>query len=279
MTQEGPTYESRGGVGGTLLKLEYVRLSVALRMAWQRNPKQHDIGAIVESIKRYGFRDAVIYDARLNGGKGGFAAGNGRLEGLAWLAKEPGVELPAGVGQAENDGEWCVPVQFGLNAASQAAAEAFAIDHNNLVMSGGNFTGLDMVHLWDEQAYMELLMDLQRQAEQVVSVSPNELDDMWRVLVGMNVVKDVEHAGGEQAPILTRPQFADLVDRFTTGVGEQSKTDKNGNWLYAEYYLDDERWGTLSEALLAAGRLSRPPHELDKEWLYTVLMEALKRGA
>jgi hypothetical protein len=38
------------------------------------------------------------------------------------------------------DGCWAGPVVFGNDLASRAVAEAFAIDHNNLTLAGGDFT-------------------------------------------------------------------------------------------------------------------------------------------
>ncbi len=140
-----------------LLRIEYVRLDrVTL---WDRNPKEHDIGAIVESIKRYGFRDAVVYDGALNGGAGGIAAGNGRAMALLVMMRD-GSEPPDGIDIDASDGMWAMPVQFGIDSASQAAAEAFALDHNNLTMMGGGFSALDVSRMYDEAAYVELLKGL-----------------------------------------------------------------------------------------------------------------------
>ena len=51
--------------------------------------------------------------------------------------RQEGKEAPRGIAVLE-DGEWVVPIIFGVDAASKAAAVAFAIDHNNLTLLGGN---------------------------------------------------------------------------------------------------------------------------------------------
>jgi len=157
---------------GKLLRIEYVPLSQVI--LWERNPKEHDIGSIVQSIKQHGFRDAPIYDATLNDGIGGIVAGNGRSIAVQMM-KDSGEDAPLGIG-VDSDGEWYVPVQFGIDAGSQAMAEAFAIDHNSLVMSGGDFSALDVSRLYDERKYLDLLKDLVEQDRMPVAINGDDLD-------------------------------------------------------------------------------------------------------
>lgn len=103
------------------LALRYVPLAQA--KLWDENPKLHDIGALIRSIERHGFGDPPKYDAQL----GGLVYGNGRTEALVLMRRE-GKEPPRGVLKAEG-GEWAVPIIFGFDAESKAAAVAFAIDH------------------------------------------------------------------------------------------------------------------------------------------------------
>ena len=39
------------------IRIEYVRIDQAA--LWDRNPKQHDIGALVQSVERYGWLGGV----------------------------------------------------------------------------------------------------------------------------------------------------------------------------------------------------------------------------
>jgi hypothetical protein len=70
--------------------------------------------------------------------------------------REQGKEPPRGIGITE-DGEWAVPVIFGVDAESRAAAVAFAIDHNNLGPMGGGFEFTDLMGMWDEEGLQRVL--------------------------------------------------------------------------------------------------------------------------
>ena len=48
-----------------------------------------------------------------------------------------------------------MPVNFGVDAKSKAAAVAFAVDHNNLGLLGGNLDFTDLVSIWDEEGGWE----------------------------------------------------------------------------------------------------------------------------
>lgn len=169
-----------------LLRIEYIPLSKVLR--WNRNPKKHDLGAIAESIERHGFVDPPKWDGTLNEGKGGLVYGNGRDEALEWM-KAQGRPLPRGVAYSEALDEWCMPVVFGVDAKSQAAAEALAIDHNNLVLSGGDYTAVDMARLWEGAEYTGLLSDLASLGELPLTVDGDDLD----LLLSLG---EVEPSGG-----------------------------------------------------------------------------------
>jgi hypothetical protein len=142
---------------GELLTLRYVPLAqVAL---WERNPKRHDLPGIMAAINRYGFQNPPKYDQALNNGAGGIAAGNGRVQALLAMQAR-GDQPPAGIAVDRTSGEWAAPIIFGNNLADQAAAEAFAIDHNNLVLAGGDFTSIYMTQMWDEEQYVTLLREM-----------------------------------------------------------------------------------------------------------------------
>jgi len=166
---------------GTLLLLRYVPLDQALTWLWAENPKRHDLDRLADSIRRYGFRDPSIYDATL----GGIPAGNGRLLALEQL-RDRGEPAPAGVGISA-DGTWCVPLVFGVDAASRAAAEAFGLDHNNLTLAGGNFSAFDVARLWSLEAYLALLRQLEAEDATVVTVDDVDLQRLIRQLEGGDI--------------------------------------------------------------------------------------------
>jgi len=161
------------------LELRYVDLATLRR--WDRNAKRHDLGALAESITRHGFRDPPAYDPALNGGEGGIVEGNGRGDALSAMQAQ-GQSAPRGV--VVEGGAWLVPVLFGVDAPSQAAAEAYGIAHNNLTMAGGDFTDLDMAGMWEPEGYAALLRSLAEQGEIPVSIDATALDALLAGLAG-----------------------------------------------------------------------------------------------
>jgi len=152
--------------------LEYIPLE-ELRQ-WDKNPKLHDIGAISQSIKRYGFKDPPKFEPSLNGGVGGIVEGNGRIEAL-YMMKRMGEKPPSGI--ILEAGEWYIPVLFGVDAKKETEAEAYGIDHNNITMMGGTYTPLDMAGIWDENQYLDLIKSLELTPVSVDWESLNLLDE------------------------------------------------------------------------------------------------------
>ena len=155
------------------LELRYIPLSQAAR--WDENPKLHDIDALMRSIETHGFGDPPKYDAKL----GGLVYGNGRTEALERLHGD-GHAPPRGILRSD-DGEWAVPVIFGVDAQSTAAAVAFAIDHNNLTLLGGKLGFTDLIAIWDEEGLQRVLDDAPDATDLLASL---EADDVGALLAG-----------------------------------------------------------------------------------------------
>lgn len=172
---------------GAVLAIRYVKLTDAV--LWDRNPKVHDWSALTASIKKYGFRDAPIYDATL----GAIAAGNGRIRALQMLF-EAGGDPPLGIA-TDAEGAWYVPVQFGIDAKSRAVAEAFAVDHNNLTMAG--FSLAEQARLWESDEYADLLLELREADELPVSVDSAGLDEWLQMMANAD---EPEHTDRDAEP-------------------------------------------------------------------------------
>jgi hypothetical protein len=149
------------------LELRYVPLSQARR--WDENPKLHRLDALVRSIETHGFGDPPKFDSTL----GALVYGNGRTEALERM-QAAGAEPPRGVG-VTGDGEWAVPVIFGVDAASRAAAVAFAVDHNNLTLLGGHLGLEDVLGIWDEEGLQQVLDDTPDVAPLLASLAGEDL--------------------------------------------------------------------------------------------------------
>lgn len=169
------------------LTVRYTSLSDLL--LWDRNPKRHDLGAIAESMTRYGFKDPPKYEPLLNNGKGGIVEGNGRIEALQWM-RQQGQHAPRGI-VSDDSGEWLVPVLYGVDAASEASAAAYGVDHNNLVLSGGDFTAVDVARLWDSQAYAALVSELAAGDEVPESIGDDAVSALIVALEGTRLEVDL----------------------------------------------------------------------------------------
>jgi hypothetical protein len=139
------------------LRLEYLPLSYLSDRFLEGNPKRHDVETLIELIKRYGFRDPIAIDATADA----IIEGNGRVSALIRL-QESGV-VPRGV-SVSPDGEWLIPVILGGDASSVAEARAYAIDHNNSTMLGGDFTPFDFSRLYEGDDYLSYLEELAGQS-------------------------------------------------------------------------------------------------------------------
>lgn len=160
-------------IGGEVCKtdtptIRWIKVREAVGMLWEDNPKEHDIGAICESIQRYGIKELPVYDKRLNGGKGGIQAGNGRIEALWRMEKAGDYKVPRGILVTEAN-EWLVPVIEGVDGVDEAEAVGYAIDSNNLVMAGGEFSPYEVSKLWGGN-YLEVLESLYKKKKLPVSV-------------------------------------------------------------------------------------------------------------
>ena len=111
-----------------------------------RNVKDHDIGAIHESMNRFGFTSPLL----MNEATGKLVAGHGRVEALK-QKMQFGEERPKNI-EVNSDGEWLVPVIRGVYFDNEDEAQAYLLADNRLTELGG----------WNTNALVE---ELQRLAE------------------------------------------------------------------------------------------------------------------
>jgi hypothetical protein len=148
----------------------WIKVRDAVELLWKDNPKLHDIGSVVQSIQKYGLQELPKYDATLAAIK----AGNGRIEALAMMEKQK-MDVPRGIASTK-EGEWVMPLLAGVDAESVTLAKAYAIDSNNLVMSGGDLTGVEQSFAWNNNGYLDLLKALAEEESLPISVDGNLLD-------------------------------------------------------------------------------------------------------
>ena len=165
------------------IRIDYVPLASAV--LWDRNPKQHDMQLLVDSIERYGFQDPPKFDEALSA----LVYGNGRAEALQWM-KQQGRPAPRGI-RVDEHGDWLIPIKFGVDLVSRREAEAFAIDHNMLTPAGGDMTQLDLAKMWEPEGYTALLEELAEEDALPASVDGDDLNMLLRELAaGQEVAED-----------------------------------------------------------------------------------------
>lgn len=192
---------------GEAIRLLYVPLPLATK--WDRNPKLHDLDTLKQSIVDHGFKDPPKWEPALNDGRGGIGEGNGRATALNELYDEQ-FPIPRGIRRSSQDitidgytypaGSWFIPMLFGVDASSQAQAEAYAIDHNNLVLAGGGFADIDVLKLYDLDGYRAVLDDIVAAADaHIASVDVESLYQQLRAAEGGLMVdpeKVLDEKGG-----------------------------------------------------------------------------------
>lgn len=204
-------------VSGEYVITRFVPLRVVERslgaMLWGRNAKKHDIGGVYESICAYGFVDYPKWENALNGGAGGIAIGNGRTKTIVQAlieARDQGKEPPRGIPVSKADGDWCIPIGFGVDQPSEAKAEALGIDHNNLTLSGADMSHWDMAKIWDREGYLQLLTSI-ADAE-VLPVTVDE-DTIAALLAGVDDTAGQALDGDESSTQEINPDDFDLQCR------------------------------------------------------------------
>ena len=174
--------------GKRQLSIEYVPLTTVKR--WPRNPKEHDLGQIHQSMARFGFVNPLI----VNEATGELLAGHGRLDTLE-QRHAAGDPPPDGI-QA-NNGHWMIPVVRGITLATEEAA-AYTIADNRLVELGA----------WNDADLAAILQEINLEG-----VGFNQ-DDLDEILKGLNPPEPQEDPG----PQLDKA--AELQEQWGTALGQ-----------------------------------------------------------
>lgn len=141
--------------------IKYIRLEDIAK--WDRNPRTHDIKALTESMKRFGFINPIVLDEKSQR----LVAGHGRAATLEKMRKS-GEQPPEHV-QVDKDGLWLVPVLSGVAFANDTEFEAFGVADNRLGEVGS----------YDQKLLAAILADLQdAEATQGIGFSQAEIDGL-----------------------------------------------------------------------------------------------------
>jgi hypothetical protein len=125
--------------------LEYMDLDDLYARFHPKNPKDHDIGELRASFKRFGYVEPIVVDERT----GRLASGHGRVTVLM-ADRQLGITEPNGVDVV--DGRWLAPVVRGWVSKDDDELLAYVIAANRLTETGGWLKGLlteSVIHLAD----------------------------------------------------------------------------------------------------------------------------------
>jgi len=155
-----------------MIEIEYIDLDDVIEA--DSNPKDHDIGVIYQSIKRFGFNNPIM----LNEATGKLLAGHGRLQTLKMM-KDNGEPAPDRI-NVEKDLEddriefWYVPVLKGVSIDNVAEAQAYLLADNRITELGG----------WQPMDLMESLSEIMEQTGNLEGTG-YDLEDVETILGDM----------------------------------------------------------------------------------------------
>jgi hypothetical protein len=228
------------GMEGEALETRYTPLSNLKK--WDRNPKKHNLRQLIEVFIKHGYWDPVTWDSKLNKGKGGIKAGNGRFSALSYM-KDNDFTPPRGILVRKTDGEWMIPVNFGIDAASLIEAEAAGFDHNAATLFGSGLTDDQQMQIWNLDELRPMLREATEPTQLPLALQGMEEKKLEKLLGKDNL--ELEGGSGEPTPetkavkgvpthvrmynlfldTLTYPQFQRAIDRIKTVYGTQTGTD------------------------------------------------------
>lgn len=151
------------------IQIEYMALADLLNRFHPRNPKQHDIGAIVTSIQKFGYVDPGVLDEKT----GLFVEGHGRTQALAEMQRQQ-MNTPERIEQ--RNGDWYIPVIRGVRFEDDHMVDAYLIAANRTTELGG----------WDESQLAALLQDIAAQDEGLLAATGYDGDDLDALLQELN---------------------------------------------------------------------------------------------
>jgi len=171
-----------------LISVDYINLDDIVEA--DSNPKDHDLGVLYQSMKRFGFTEPIM----MNEHTGKLLAGHGRLQALKMI-KDNGETAPDRI-EVEKDIEdekietWLVPVITGISIENVGEAQAYLLADNRITELGG----------WKPMDLMESLTDILEETGKLDGTG-YDLEDVETILGDMEtttfdvsdeVVKDVK---------------------------------------------------------------------------------------
>lgn len=213
----------------TLLRIEYMPLADLVLRRHPLNAKDHDLGAIDESMDQFGYVTPGVIDERT----GLFAEGHGRLDTLV-ARKDQKRPPPERV--VERDGDWYVPVYRGVAFKSDAHLMAFLIASNRTTILGG----------WDDPKLLANLQKLAAEAPALFAASGFDEDDVRGLILDL---KKPAGADGD-APPPKLDQLEEMQAKWGAKLGDLWLIpSKNGGGVHRLLCGDSTNEANVSRAL------------------------------
>jgi DNA modification methylase len=185
--------------------IEYMPLSDLVTRLHPKNPKDHNIGQIIESYKTHGFVVGGTIDERT----GLFLCGHGRTEALHMMRKQ-GMDAPRDIDV--NNGDWRIPTQRGYHSTSDAQALAYIVMDNKSTIDGG----------WDEPQLAKLLQEIDNSIEVAIESTGYDVDDLDELLRDLGMQEDAPEDPGAQID-----RAAELQEKWQVKRGDVWKIGKH----------------------------------------------------
>jgi DNA modification methylase len=231
---------------------EYIRLDSIKPLP--ANPKDHDVGTIVQSVERFGFAGTIV----VNKTTGNTVRGNGRVEALRWLRVK---NRPTPVKILEDiDNMWLVPVSYVTVTAQEEPALAIAL--NRAQELGG----------WDDHKLMSQLDDLVAQGKQMLVGIGFDADDLDQLRTRLDF-NDID--GGIEAEVAV--ESLEEQEKLLETVQDKYNVQPGQIWQVANQWLmcnDSTKATSWHDLMQAAGRVSvqgiftSPPYAKQREEYY-----------
>jgi site-specific DNA-methyltransferase (adenine-specific)/site-specific DNA-methyltransferase (cytosine-N4-specific) len=219
----------------------------------KENPKDHDIGAIVESIRKFGFVGA---GALIDENTGRKVTGHGREEALQVMFLS-GEDIPRGI-RIDDKGDWLMPVLRGYAFQDEEEARAFLLADNRTQELGG----------WKENELAVVLKEMVEKGEEMLAGTGFDAEDAQEIMERV-MGKGVENG-----------------DNATEEEEEEGKEEENENsygvevgdvWQVGEHVVmcgdcrDENTWrillGSVKEKVVN-GVVTSPPYANQRDWAY-----------
>lgn len=152
--------------------LAHLPLSTLRHRGHPANERDHDLGAIRQSLQDHGFTAPVVLDERT----GLLHAGHGRIQALVqmWAAS---VQPPDGVWEDET-GDWQVPVVLGWASTNETQATAARVLDNRTTDLG----------TWDTERLLSSLATLDDPT--AAAFDHDDMDDLVHDMAGLRAWQD-----------------------------------------------------------------------------------------